>query len=171
MAKPRPILRSLESLSDDSRRIIRILKDEPDHGVAIIGVSYVDACLFSLLHAALRKSSVTERMLAPDSGALGSFAVRGHLAYITGLIDKALYQDLSNLATIRNKFAHTHLETTFKDSEIAALCGRLAYTPTDGPHVFDEVDLPPRTRFVWKLVVVANQLLELASTTKSVLPD
>lgn len=111
-----------ESLSADSKHLYDLLNEGTDSSVIIVGVSYIDACLASLLAKRLLKSSVTEKLLDSRSGAIGSFAARSDLAYTLALIDKPMYQDLLVLAELRNETAHHHFELSFTSEAIVQGC-------------------------------------------------
>ena len=167
-------IRSLERLSDDSRRIINVCNNEPDLPAALVTTSYLDAGLRTLLAAFFRESSVANRLLDSTRGALGTFASRADLAYALGLIPKPLYQDVMRIAEIRNKFAHTHLEVTFDSDDVRGLCAELHYLETlsreasaDLRALFDAV-LPPRARFLASAVVISHRIMGYSSRLQRV---
>ena len=90
MSRNDPI-RSLVALSDDSRRIMTVVNDEPDLPAALITTSYLDACLRALLSSYFLQSSVVDRLLDSIRGPLGSLGNRADVAYTLGLIPKPLY--------------------------------------------------------------------------------
>lgn len=80
-----------ESLTPEVQRLHLQLADSSDIAAIVVGVGYLDACLASLLSKRLLKSSVSEKILDPRSGALGSFAARTDMSYVLALIDKSIY--------------------------------------------------------------------------------
>lgn len=154
-----------EKLRADKGAFFNILNGEPDFSVIIISVSYLDACLAALLNRFLIQSSVTEQMLDPHRGSLGSFAIKADLAYVLGLIPKCMYQDLQQFAEIRNQVAHQHLNLNFADKSICDGCFRLQYLGTLKNGDFDEPAFPPermpppKERFKITAVVISNFLL------------
>jgi DNA-binding MltR family transcriptional regulator len=153
-----------EELSSDSQHLYDVLNSGPDMSGIVVGVSYVDACLESLLSKRLLKSSGTEKLLDSRSGAIGSFASRTDLAYTLGLIPKSMYQDLLVLAELRNETAHHHFALSFSSERIANHCDKLQYvrslkTP-DGAQVIDEAWVHgPRDRFNITAVMIVTRIL------------
>jgi DNA-binding MltR family transcriptional regulator len=86
----------------------------------IASVAFLEQALSTLLANFLIKSYTAETLL-DHRGALGSFKAKADLAYTLGLIPKLLFQNLSVIGEIRNRFAHTHAEVTFESEEIASL--------------------------------------------------
>lgn len=161
-----------EVLSADTEHLYELLNEGVDASVIIVGVSYVDACLASLLAKRLLKSSITDKLLESQSGAIGSFGVRSDLAYSLGLIDKVMYQDLLALAKLRNITAHHHFELSFASDEIAKGCSELKYVATSlatanagGPSMEDEWIAGPRDRFMLTASMIVNRLLITALET------
>lgn len=160
-----------ESLSTDSRELHNLLNDGPDASVVVVGVSYIDACLASLISKRLRKSSVTGKLLDSRSGALGSFVARADVAYTLALIDKAIYQDLLVLAELRNEVAHHHFELWFESEVIAKGCAKLKYVSglknwdTGGPLMEEGWLVGARNRFTMTAVMIVNRLLLAALGT------
>ena len=120
-------IKELDSLSEDGKKVFDVLNDEPDPICALVGASYIDACLASMLQKHLKKSSVTERLLNPNTGILGALSNRADMAYCLELIDKMMYQDIIQIAKIRNLFAHNHETLSFSSGEIVSLCNDLQY--------------------------------------------
>jgi DNA-binding MltR family transcriptional regulator len=163
-----------ESLSADSKHLYDLLNEGTDASVIIIGVSYIDACLASLLAKRLLKSSVTEKLLDSRSGAIGSFAARSDLAYTLSLIDKPMYQDLLVLAGLRNETAHHHFELSFASGAILQGCDKLKYVAclkaanTGGPLIEEAWLARPRDRFMLTATMIVNRLLLTALCTTHV---
>jgi len=155
----------LEKLRADTQAFLDVLNGEPDFSVVIISIGYVDACLAALLHRFLIQSSVTEELLDPRRGPLGSFATKADLAYVLGLIPKSMYLDLQQLAEIRNQVAHHHLNLNFADASISDACLKLQYLGTLKIGDFDEPAFPPermpspKEQFKFTAVVISNLLL------------
>lgn len=113
----------VEELSSDTRALFEVLNKESDMACVVIGAAFLDSTLASLLEIILRKSEVTDKLLAP-SGSLGSFTTRADLAYCLKLIEKPQYQDITLIAEVRNQFAHSHLQLSFADPTVQSLCNR-----------------------------------------------
>lgn len=112
----------LEELSEDTRKVYDILNDESDLACVLIGTSYLSELLASIIELSFIETSVSEKLLDPQRGAVGGFATRADFAYCLGLINKNVYQDLIRVAEIRNMFAHKHLALDFGDSTIRKTC-------------------------------------------------
>ena len=116
-----------EKLLPDAEHLYSKLNQASDASSVIVGVSYVDACLASLLSKRLMRSSVADKLLDSRSGVIGSFAARSDLAYVLALIDKNIYQDLKILSELRNEVAHHHFELTFESDVVVDHCRRLSF--------------------------------------------
>jgi DNA-binding MltR family transcriptional regulator len=162
-----------EDLSSDSKHLYEVLNSGHDTSAIVVGVSYIDACLASLLSKRLLKSSVTEKLLDSRSGPIGSFAARADLAYAVGLIPKVMYQDLLVLAELRNETAHHHFALAFSSSQVALHCEKLEYVRSlktqGGAQIIDEAWLTrSRDRFTISAVMIVNRLLLAALGTQHV---
>jgi DNA-binding MltR family transcriptional regulator len=163
-----------ESLSADSEHLHALLNEGTDTSVIVVAVSYIDACLASLLAKHLLQSSVTERLLDSRSGVIGSFVARSDLAYTLALVDKAMYQDLLVLAELRNETAHHHFELSFTSAEIVNHCEKLKYAASlkdssSGTSLFEESWLlASRDRFILTAIMIVNRLLLTALGTTHV---
>lgn len=115
---------TLEELSEDTEKVFAVLNEESDLVCVLIGTSYLDELLASILRAKLIESSITDKLLSPR-GPIGSFAARADLAYSLALINKSVYSDLIKIAEIRNRFAHRHLALDFGDAEVRSDCEEL----------------------------------------------
>lgn len=149
-------------LSGDSQRVFDVLNEEQDLAVVLIGTSWLDACLESVLRAYFVESSISEKLLDPRSGALGTFGARMDAAYVLGLISPRTYTDLTRVAEIRNEFAHEHLLLTFADPRIAQACASLDFVDRfyrGVPGQLGEVTRQPRIRFVLTVVHLGERLL------------
>lgn len=164
-----------EILSSESEHLYELLNSGPDTSVIVVGVSYIDACLASLLSKRLLESKVTDKLLDPRSGAVGSFSARSDLVYALGLIDKSLYQDLLVLGELRNEAAHHHFALSFSSEQVVQNCEKLKYVAEmktlggekflDGPWMTQ-----PRSRFAITAAFVVNRLLLTALGTSHAEP-
>lgn len=115
----------LEELSESTQKVYDILNQESDLACVLIGTSYLAELLASTIRVSFIESSVSEKILDPQRGAVGGFATRADLAYCLGLIGKSAYQDLIKVAEIRNLFAHKHLALDFGVATIRKACEEL----------------------------------------------
>ena len=127
--KKRSIL-APKDLRADIQALLDVLNKERDFSIVVVTVGYLDACLGSLLHSSLLRSSVTDQLLEPGRGALGALMARADLAYAMRLIPKEMYQDLIQFAKVRNLFAHHHIELSFSDADVQDACAKLSYLST-----------------------------------------
>ena len=171
---PRRIPLPPESLSKDVKHLHNLLNEASDSSVIVVGVSYIDACLASLLAKRLLKSSVTEKLLDSQSGAIGSFVSRADLAYTLALIDKPMYQDLLILAELRNDTAHHHFELSFSSEAIVRGCERLKYVSglkdesSGGPLIQEAWLTHHHNQFTLTAAMIVSRLLLTALGTKHV---
>jgi DNA-binding MltR family transcriptional regulator len=162
---PKRVLPPIERLSEETQALFNVLNDEPDLAVILVATSFLDACLGSILERKLIRSSVTEKLLDPRSGALGTYSSRANVCYALGLINKALYQDLMIIGEIRNEIAHYHLALNFEAEPVRSKCAKLAYVAslkngnTDEPLVLDSWMKSPRDQFVMTTVMLNQRLL------------
>lgn len=116
---------NVSDLLDQVKELEKRLSKESDVGGVLISTSFLEACLASLLQEHFKKSSVTEKLLNPTSGTLGSFSSKCDVAYCLDLIVKTTYRDLSIIGQTRNLFAHDHLKVSFNDDHVRKICGEL----------------------------------------------
>ncbi|MDE3041065.1 MAG: hypothetical protein KGJ82_10890 [Nitrospirota bacterium] len=169
---PKRLLIPTELLKADTQAFFDVLNNEPDFSIVVVSTSYVDACLSALLQSFMLESSVSDKLLDSRSGALGSFAARSDAAYVMGLIPKTIYQDLQQLAEIRNQFAHHHLSLSFSIPAVEAACLKLKHLGTMKNGDIDEPAFPPdrmppaRERFKFTVMVISHYLIQASETMK-----
>lgn len=116
---------------------------ETDRGLAIVTVCFLDNMLEKLIRAVYRKDKGIN-ILFKDNQILQSFYNKVCVAYFSGLISEALYYDLKLVGEIRNKFAHSVLETvSFNDVSITRKIDRFKQIPPDYRNKY-----PPRLIFL-----------------------
>jgi hypothetical protein len=124
MGKPTKKIPLPIELSPQASKLCDVLTHGDEISCALVGASFVDHCLASLIQTHLANSGVTERLLQP-SGALGSFGARRMLCYSLKLITKESFQELEIIGDIRNRFAHGFFDISFKDQDIMEFCNKL----------------------------------------------
>ncbi|HYF81267.1 MAG TPA: MltR family transcriptional regulator [Symbiobacteriaceae bacterium] len=112
----------VEQLAAEVQKMFDVLNDESDVGCVVVGAAFLDAELGALLSLKLIDSPESDQLLG---GALGNFSTRAQVAYCLRLIRRDQYQDLKEIAKIRNQFAHSHLLLSFADPSIRESCDRL----------------------------------------------
>lgn len=135
-----------------------ILQGEDELQCAILGASFLDHCLGSLLQEFFVESDITTQLLKPGR-ALGDLSARNRTAYVSGLIPKTLFQNIERIATIRNGFAHKLFAASFADEEIIALCKELTQMPLFGLNSYSAKD-----RFCAAVISAINEVLLVATT-------
>lgn len=115
----------IEELSEDTKKVFDVLNDESDLACVLIGTSYLSELLANIIEVSFIETSISGKLLDPQGGAIGQFAIRAGLAYCLGLINENVYQDLSMVAAIRNMFAHKHLALDFSDNIVRNNCEKL----------------------------------------------
>ena len=98
-----------------------IVNDGNDLACVLLSVNYLDEILRSILNTRLKESKVTENILNPSSGFLGTFSARIDMVYCLGIFDKKIYNDLRIIAQIRNIFAHSFDSISFDSPEVVKL--------------------------------------------------
>lgn len=81
-----------EILSADGGRLYPLLNEGSDFTVVIVALSYLDACLTSLLSKYFRKSSISDELLDANKGALSTLTSKANVAYVLGLIDNRCFK-------------------------------------------------------------------------------
>lgn len=126
---------------------------ETDRGLAIASVCYLDDMLEKLIRAAYRKDPRI-KILFKDNQILQSFYNKVCIAYFSGLIPEAVYDDLKLVGEIRNKFAHSVLETvSLNDVSITQKIDKLKQLPPDAKKKY-----PPRFAFLLIVVHIGSLL-------------
>jgi DNA-binding MltR family transcriptional regulator len=167
----------VENLSEDTQKFFDVLNAESDLAVILVAASYIDAALASILQRFLLPGSTTERLLNPRGGALGNFATRSDVCYTLGFICKPLYQDLIQIAEMRNICAHHHLSVDFSHEDIVRSCQKLSYVdsfqgPDAGKPIYPAEWLSgARNRFTLTAVTISQRLLVTALGTKQSSPS
>lgn len=116
---------NIEKLSGDTKKVFDVLNDESDLACVLIGTSYLSELLANIIEVSFIETSISGKLLDPQGGAIGQFAIRADLGYCLGLINKNVYQDLGMVAAIRNRFAHKHIALDFSDSIVRNNCEKL----------------------------------------------
>jgi len=159
----------IEDLSQESEALFKVMNEEPDMACVLIGTSYLEQTLASLLERFFIDSDTARKLLDSRGGALGSFQSRADTSYCLGLIPKSLYQNLCVVGEIRNKFAHSYLSLSLDDSEIVGMIESLtspvfkevvtAEGRTYNQDFFSSQVTDPREKFRLIVVLMVNRLL------------
>ena len=126
---------------------------ETDRGLAIASVCYLDDALEKLIRATYRKDPGI-KILFRNNQILQHFFNKACISYFSGLIPKAVYDDLILVGEIRNKFAHSILETrSFNDVSISKKIDEFKQLPPDAKREY-----PPRLKFLLIIVHIGALL-------------
>src|SRR3972149_5035504 len=94
------------------------LDGESDRASAIVGSSFLDHLLSSILRKAMIDHKNIDRMFQ-GYGPLSSFYVKIDMVFFLGLLPhEEIYEDLHKVRDIRNDFAHGHKELSFSEQSI-----------------------------------------------------
>jgi hypothetical protein len=91
---------------------------DSNRAVAVVWPAIVENRLTDALRACMRPDDVVAKELFRPEGALGTFGQKIRLAYMLGLYEKDLKDDLIYLSKIRNAFAHRVDISSFETSPI-----------------------------------------------------
>jgi len=155
---------SLKDLCEDTRRFVEDIQKEPDRGVPLVAVAFLDDVLGKLLEAYFIDNSKTIRYILEYPGALCNFAVRADLAYCLGLLPEQTYNDIILIRKIRNRFGHSHHPVNFENEEIAGLCQKLYFANLSLQTL--SVKVSARDKFEVAVIMVSNTILMKALAIK-----
>jgi DNA-binding MltR family transcriptional regulator len=160
----------IRDLSKDTKKLYDVLNDaNNDLSCVLIGTSFLDETLRSILQQYLVKCNTARNMLNPN-GSLGTFSNRCDLTYCLALINKRRYKDLRIIQDIRNLFSHSHFEKSFGDNDIITLIDKLTdYHILKETGMFIEIEVENPTlkqihdsslgRFKLTIVLLSQELL------------
>ena len=94
-----------------------------DRVTAIVATSFVDHFLDALLRSHFIESSAVDKVL---NGCLNGLSDKAHVSYCLGIIPKQDFQNIENMARIRNRFAHKIGGITFGDKVVQKLCEEIS---------------------------------------------
>ncbi len=115
----------VEQLSEETQKLYDVLNEESDLACVLIGASFLDNALRSLLERFFIEDESVEGLFCQVNGPLSSFGNRSDLAHALGLISRKCHGDFKTIGKIRNKFAHAHLTLDFAKTDIMDLTDSL----------------------------------------------
>lgn len=131
----------IEELDARTQEFFSVMNEGNDLACVLLGINFLDEILRTMLSTALKKSKVTDAILNPSSGFLGTFSDRRDLVYCLGIIDKKIYNDLRVITEIRNIFAHSFDSITFDSEKIVKLLDKLKWYDSFQPKY--DIEYPP----------------------------
>jgi DNA-binding MltR family transcriptional regulator len=135
MAKTRPI--PVDLLNDEGRDLYEAINQESALPCVLISVGYIEQCLATLLHKFCIEGKTADELFDHENGVLKDLYSRAKVAYCLGLVGKELFNNLKNMGTIRNLFAHSHLAIDFSDPKVSGLCSALTLPSVLDHALFD----------------------------------
>ena len=131
-----------------------IFSKETDRGMAIASVCFLDEILEKLLRAAYRKDKRI-KILFGSNQILHSYYNKVHIAYFSGLVPEAIFEDMKIVGEIRNKFAHFVLDVaSFDDEVIVGKINTFKLLPQDYKTLYS-----PRLLFMLVVVHMGSLML------------
>jgi len=109
-------------------------KGESDRSVAILGSSYLENYLESILRDKFADDPIKDKVFS-GYAPLATFSAKSDIALLVGLLTKRVYKDLNTIRKIRNIFAHKPDSVSFESPQIEDLCSNL--WPAEGIPVSD----------------------------------
>jgi Mannitol repressor len=99
----------------------------PDRVTAIVAAALVESNISDVISRRLKhEDSEYERKRRKEllhvDGPLGAVGSKARLAFLLGMLSEDAHQDISNLAEIRNQFAHKTETKSFNSQRITARC-------------------------------------------------
>lgn len=155
---------SINGLCEDTRRFVDVIQKEPDRGVPLVAVAFLDDVLGKMLEAYFIDNSKVTHHILEYPGALCNFAVRADLAYCLGLLPEQTYNDIMLIRKIRNHFGHSHQPVDFENEEIACICQKLHFANLTLQSFPAKVSF--RDRFEIATIMIINTILLRALNTK-----
>lgn len=150
-----------EALGKDIDKLYEVMNDGSDLACVLIGASYLDAALASLLKHHFIRGKTSDKLLE-RGGALSDFYNRASVSYCLSLISKHDFKNLQKIGQIRNKVAHEHLMLDFSDSGIKKLVDELSLPniePPEGLKFLQPKSIGPRDKFNFIVLMTAYRLL------------
>jgi DNA-binding MltR family transcriptional regulator len=154
---------SIEALSEDMKELLFVMNEESDLAAVLVGTSYLDQCLGTLIKRKLGTTPLTLKLLGPEKGSLGELQSRAEIVHSLGLIARPIHDDLIKIAEIRNHFAGGDLMASFADQKVNELCEGLVLI-----RLFDQTwfeangkatDKSARSRFIATVAFICQRLL------------
>jgi hypothetical protein len=154
--------------------ISRLLSEQPDRGVAIIGAAFLEYYLERLLLVRMRALSEPQRRrLFDDMGApLATLSSKIEIAFAMNLFGEVCRSDLMIVKSIRNKFAHEILggEWSFNHPWVIDKCNALQLFDLKGAQTMPGLDLAQFKSTRGKFILAIYMLFELLAGEVLALP-
>jgi len=149
-----------QAIEDTFEALTKDRSSFSDYAIAMIGASLLEKSLEVAIRAYLRPLNETEgkRLFNFEAnGPLAEFSARIKMAHAVGVYGPKTMGDLNLIREIRNLFAHSTHEMTFRLKDIVTLCDRLNVTNTVSLLEISPT-APARDRFIHAAKALASRL-------------
>jgi len=110
---------------------------ESDRGAVIVGAALLDSALENYLRDVFTMHRVSKKnvdAMFDLSGPLSSFSSKSLICYGFRMITKDIFDDLSVIRRLRNRFAHSTADVDFSSEDIASIVKKLKCTKSAQDH-------------------------------------
>lgn len=114
----------------DEKKEIDLI-EESDRGAVIVAAAILENDLDEILKEAFRANELSEKQIGDLfdlNGPLSSFSSKALICYAFGLISKWIFDDLTTIRRLRNRFAHSPNDVDFLSDEITGIVSNLRCT-------------------------------------------
>ena len=107
----------------DQDRVMQEINHGSERSVVLVIGAVIEDRLQSAIEQLLTHLTEDEKVdFFGENGPAGDFASRIKISYAMGAIPKWMRDDINIIREIRNAFAHSQLQISFDDKEVADLC-------------------------------------------------
>jgi hypothetical protein len=125
------------------------LANESDRAVALIAAAHIDAALEILLKASLGgDKKLLQKLLDGPHAPIGNLSSRIAISHSLGHFGARTYKTLEAIRKVRNEFAHSKANLTFKDGDIKSIILDRFSLPYVLPYPAPDLSRM-RERFIW----------------------
>jgi len=120
---PRPQLNSALGFHGDIGEDTLELINESDRGAVIVAAALLEDDLDEILKGIIQSHDISAKHIKDMfdlSGPLSSFSSKSLICYGFGFISKEIFDDLTKIRKLRNKFAHSSEKVDFLSADIEA---------------------------------------------------
>lgn len=164
------VLRIGHLTPEEYRSVWQEIEEQTDRGAAITAGAFVDEHLtWAIKTRFVNLPKSTADWLFRGAGPLATFKAKTEIGVAIGLYDEFVRSELSAIAIIRNKFAHSMRQMNFKDEQITDRCQQLKIPAMRSKkrRLFD-----PRQQFIFTCrVLMAAIVVEASLKEKLIGPN
>lgn len=141
------------------------LEKESDRSAVIIVSAWLNDVLENYIQIIFRYDKVILSSLFDSEGILGSFSSKIKVAYLLGLFERTVFNDLNAIRKIRNDCAHFRENFSFRIKTAKAVCNSL-----ETIHVFNQFFITPvrsaREKFLTAALILVHYLMDMKKGLK-----